>query len=85
MYGQHVPVDASAPAVQLRAFPSEARPPGGGMRTPHLEQVTAPHLLGMLGAQTLPWRTAPQLLRNDDTKRPNCSVPLGSWLSVGAR
>lgn len=46
------------------------------MRTPHLEQVTAPHLLGMLGAQTLPWRTAPQLLRNDDTKGRIAVCPL---------
>ena len=63
------------PAGQLRGFPSESQ--AACRRDVHTapEQVTAPRLLGMVGAQTLPWRAAPQLLRNDDTERPNCSVP----------
>ena len=84
--GQHVPMDASAPALQLRGFPSEGHA-AGGMFAQHLQQVTAPRLRSCWGcwAPDPSRRTAPSLLRSDDTKRPNCSVSLGSWLSVGAR
>lgn len=85
MCGQHGPVDASAPCWAASGVP--VRKPG------RLQEGCAHRtwtgnsacLLGVVGAQTLPWRAAPQLLRNDDTKRPNCSVPPGSWLSLGTR